>query len=320
MYHSLKLISLIGILSLNSCFRVDQEESNRGVFYPHDFPCEDIPPGGIIEDDYKSPDFTFKFPSFSPNNKNKICYVRIDMNTLNYELWTYDLILDEQEKLVDYVWYAPVWGKQNWIVFDRTDNQLWKVKSNGDSLTQLTKSGTNIYSDWNPDGTEIIFNSDVFPPGSSVLIINSNGDIIFKFDEDFPIVSHPTWSKDGNKLAYLGPGGLGYVSFPDSIHHFLCSVAPTGIYNISWTPDSKSVYWTDMSGINKIEIATGVKQVIKQSCESKTYVHCEVSPDGKRLVSDRIDSKRIDPFTIFFESYIYLMNPDGSEEVRIDLY
>ncbi|WKZ65099.1 MAG: hypothetical protein QY325_10035 [Flavobacteriales bacterium] len=54
--------------------------------------------------------------------------------------------------------YSPAWGPSGWIAFTQASApnwNIWKVKSNGDSLTQLTFTGNCFRPIWNPDGTEI---------------------------------------------------------------------------------------------------------------------------------------------------------------------
>ena len=54
--------------------------------------------------------------------------------------------------------YSPNWSKKNWIIYTGINNQLWKIKNNGDSLIQLTNTNTyNNHAKWNLSGTKYVY-------------------------------------------------------------------------------------------------------------------------------------------------------------------
>lgn len=58
----------------------------------------------------------------------------------------------------DFYYYGYTWGPGEWLFFTAYDQNIWKVKSNGDSLSQITTSGQyNSKVKVSPDGKYISF-------------------------------------------------------------------------------------------------------------------------------------------------------------------
>jgi Tol biopolymer transport system component len=91
----------------------------------------------------------------------------------------------------------------NWIVF--SDQRIWKIKVNGDSLTFLAadEEGGGIYylfPDWSPDGKKIAFEIDGGPE-RGIYLMDPDGKnrqwLTFSFTG-----GDPAWSPDGNKIYF----------------------------------------------------------------------------------------------------------------------
>jgi Tol biopolymer transport system component len=80
-----------------------------------------------------------------------------------------------------------------WLVFS-ANGSLFKIKANGDSLTQLTSSFTDIRPAWSLDGTMIVYRSN----GIRILRLSSNQSVEIRSAGDFP-----TWTPSGNVLYLL---------------------------------------------------------------------------------------------------------------------
>lgn len=89
-----------------------------------------------------------------------------------------------------------------WIVFS-WQKQIWKIKINGDSLTQLTFSGENFYPRWSPDGKKISFHKITPVDLSGIWIMKANG----KGKKRILSGYEASWMPGGKYLIYSGPGG-----------------------------------------------------------------------------------------------------------------
>ncbi len=95
--------------------------------------------------------------------------------------------------------YNPGWSPMgDWVVF-HTAAQIFKMKTTGDSLTQLTFSGRNLFPNWSPDGKRIVYHR-TSPDSIGIWIMDADG-VNKKF---LGLGIHPSFSPDGSKLLYVG--------------------------------------------------------------------------------------------------------------------
>ncbi len=103
----------------------------------------------------------------------------------------------------------PAWGPRGrWLAFKY--GQIYKIKANGDSLTQLTFEGRNHFPAWSPDGKWIAYDNtncggptEPIPPNScGILIVKSDGS-----NKRFIVAGRfPIWSPHGGNLLFVGAG------------------------------------------------------------------------------------------------------------------
>lgn len=84
-----------------------------------------------------------------------------------------------------------------WLAFSANGN-LWKMKANGDSVTQLTFTSQNLRPSWSPDGSKIVYRSD----GIWILNVATMQSSPIKSFGDFP-----TWLSDSTILYLVGSAG-----------------------------------------------------------------------------------------------------------------
>ncbi len=96
--------------------------------------------------------------------------------------------------------YNPGWSPMgDWVVF-HTAAQIFKMKTTGDSLTQLTFSGRNLFPNWSPDGNKIAYWKSLPVDSNGVWIMEADGS-----NNRFVVDGgHPSWSPDGSKILYVG--------------------------------------------------------------------------------------------------------------------
>lgn len=138
-------------------------------------------------------------PCFNPENSNEFIYVLDKPNdpTFSKQLWKYNLTTKEKSYITDNVWYYPKYGLDDWIFLNRFNQQIWKVKSNGDSLQPLFTEELNYDVEPCIHDKRIVFRriieSDYF-----VMFSDYNGNILYQTIDK--VFSDGAWSGNGEKF------------------------------------------------------------------------------------------------------------------------
>ncbi|HMS64997.1 MAG TPA: DPP IV N-terminal domain-containing protein [Ignavibacteria bacterium] len=170
------------------------------LFY---FNCNDE----IIEPD-SSPVAGYTQIDFEPsvtNDNTKIVYVHSNVDFELTGIYIYDLLTNSNSLFKNGFIRSPDWSPDSkWIVYSLSNN-LYKIKSNGDSLTILTNlanSGNNMHPKWSEDGSKIAFaNTDCSSSDQcGVYTMNTDGSEITLIE---PNAIYPEWTDNGNALFFL---------------------------------------------------------------------------------------------------------------------
>lgn len=123
-------------------------------------------------------------PVFNPNNKFEIAFLYALTSTpgsQGSELWKYNFCDNSYQYLSNNVRMGLDWSAKGWMLFRGTDNQLYKIKDNGDSLTQITFSNSITEGGiWSPDGTKIFYKST--DGASKMKLISETGAELKEYD------------------------------------------------------------------------------------------------------------------------------------------
>ncbi|MFK7948368.1 MAG: TolB family protein [Saprospiraceae bacterium] len=311
----LKYLPLLFII-LISCNKDDDFIDNcEEIGIPLDAPpCSNCPY-------YRVEGMSYRFPNFNPNNPNEFIYysvkdsssgiIKHNIETGINEFLTKDLRFQGR----------PKWSKKDWIIFplrgDGPTFDIWKIKSNGDSLTQLTFTGQCHYPEWNLNGDKFIYKVGYTSPTISI-IADEFGNTL----DTLLGGSQISWTHD-SLLVFSGPAGVGYFSLNTKKHHYIQLYHNVSDYvgnsqSAIWIND-KEMIWTTNKGIFKIHRETEQANLIRETCDSHYYIEPSYSPISDKLLLVKLNQRMEGYFTIVQNFELVIMNTDGSGEEVIEL-
>jgi Tol biopolymer transport system component len=184
-------------------------------------------------------------------------------------------------------------------------HEIWKVKSNGDSLTRLTYSGENYTCTWSFSDTLIAYRHDIgYSPGIWLMDTNGNNQVSFIRNG-----GHFDFGP-GDSLFYelsigQGTGQMALINISDSTERvFYTMVAGkpyTTYYYPDFSPDGKKVVLSIDSRIRKLTTEGTDLQTL--TTDGGSYPHW--SPDGNYIVYCETDSPGFK---------VKIMRSDGSDK------
>lgn len=256
----------------------------------------------------------YSLPCYNPNNANEIIFVK-NSNSGN-ELIKLNIVTNQKQVIYSgTIFSQPKWGKNDWILLNLPDANIWKIKSNGDSLQQLTNNGNFFQPEWSPNQSRIIFYDSNTPfnyyisdlygtlidsfPDNPPTIIRWNNDSLIYFQYQFKIYSLNLFSRNKcviNQYSDNTPADRGIII---TYNNDLIFCKTDGIYSIN---------------LNSLNI-----RKIKSTCNSRTYLFPSYSPISDKIIFQRTDETLIDENTIYVIKRLYIMNSDGSDEKIIEI-
>lgn len=294
------------------------------------FSCEEnkLPPGNdcpsyiegwesTLQSTFIYRNYNFSTPVFNPNNADEFAYIRKPpLAVFNYELRKHKISTGE-DNLISNIYYCGFqlnWSNTDWILFNQTVYDVWKVKSDGTGMIQLTSSGMNMNPSWKPDGSAFIYGKD----GSSSIIADANGNSI---DTINTFIYPYTWSVDDQFLygtTYLGQPIMAVYDLQSGTSQLLTSTPQ--YQEFRWLPNGVEFIGSYNGELWLVNSQTEERSLIKTNCGDKyQYFSFAISPTGTKILVDRIEAILVDSFTYEINFDIVLMDIDGKNEQVISL-
>lgn len=249
---------------------------------------------------YDWPRYNYTDPDWSPDGNLIIYeYGGNPYGTDTAGIFIFDLRDSTTRLLVQwnsFLGHAPDFSPDGrWVAFD-ANALIWKIKINGDSLTQLTFDRRTFSPDWSPDGEKIAYDQALstasHPRGIYIMNMDgSNDHLIIEY------ARRPKWSQDGSKIAYDGI----YIADTNGTN---INMIHEGGKNCAWSPDGSKIAFC-MAAEVEIWVINEDGSYPKKITEGGGDKPCW-SPDGSKIV-----------YTNTKYGEIWIMNPDGTDNKKL---
>lgn len=272
-------------------------------------------------------------PSFDPAGNGQFAYFKGGGTRPQLTgIWRASLVAprNEQQLLTSGDFQLELhWGSRGWLTYNNRAGQVMKLKSNGDSLQQLTSGIAHYAPVWSPDARKIVCELDGPRPQQHGLVVLDDTGRQVSIIGPKPYGYAQAWSPDGRKLAVVyNPSnseyGLGIYDFgtqqlkmvvPIDLSHS----AAGSIYGADWLPDSRTVVWASGLGLFKVDTQTGQTVQLRSGCNSRVYLSPSVSPDGQTIIVERDDKQIVNNgTTIRSTNNLWTINIDGTNERKVE--
>lgn len=262
---------------------------------------------------------------FNPSNSHQICFTRVNTNDNSFQLVTFDICTGELKVIVPNAQYNCKWSKKDWIIFEG-GNQIWKVKSNGDSLTQLTFGGGHHSRPiWSPNGSKFIYQKDSDPPyvianeaGTTIDTVNLANANLYNWQTNNQIVVSLYNSTPNSEVSLYHLDTRTYQHIQTFSPYWAGNFRSyCTIGNLAWL-GTKYIVASDMTHVYSINIESGQIVALKSGADNRNYELVAVNSNGKICFS-RYDFTQDSIYAdnLYYKAYLCLMNADGSNEKKI---
>jgi hypothetical protein len=276
--------------------------------------------------------YDYAYPCFNPNNSSQIAYYRYNTSTVEagWEIWVQDLCTGEKRMLVNDANYGIDWSVKDWIVYTATDQQIYMIKSNGDSLIKLTFFGDyNRRPKWDPKGENLLFQRQ--NGGLSELILFNIEESRFDTIPELSSIGAWNWINK-NEISYITATGVGGIttqylrkfdlsSRQSTLLHTLNIVGNNDslLLSTDYSSSINSIIWCAYGTIGRTNIYTGAFEVIKDAYRQESFYNAVVSKDEKYILFDIRSRKLLGPCTYDSDYGLYIMDLNGKNQRRIKI-
>ena len=294
--------------------------------------CDSFPPTPEIGFNYTMEGTQYLAPSFNPNNANEFVYLR--WNGSNHaELVIYNITSGVESVILDPMSLGrPQWGKSGFIIFQYSDNCIWKIQPDGSNLTKLTNysSSNPVFS---PDGNYFttfgahpdISNNLLYQP-----ILDLNGALVdsFKYEYSGEYFGMPMVPIDNQFNGYYcytlnSPSPVVMVGFCLKQGDTITKLKNFKYQGTMWDAvinGSSLFFGTYWNHLSRLDLTTHEITAYRVGCKSRFYQHMSVSPDEKFLVVQKVISKPYDnDQSIDVQNEIWLVSLDSCTQSDIKL-
>lgn len=293
---------------------------------------------GLIIPDYRGPghgfetvlpdNYLYSKPYCNPNNKNEFVYFVYDNNRINSGIYIYNMATKQKTLVLEtdlaakkqYPQSDIRWSRKGWLIFADFDANIYKIKPNGDSLTQLTFESGNFKPEWNYDGT--LFCIEHLSPINNkyyTIIRNENGLVVDSLQNNGRDLfgGQPDWQ---HKQYILGSNDNGLILFDYTAKKVIkIESGSTEIGRPKWINEDEFIYATS-KGIYNFKISNNQIKQLRKTINSNFYSYINLL-DNNQMICERTKNVLVDSVkeVLSYKSTICIINPCDTVVKDFDL-
>lgn len=239
-------------------------------------------------------------------------YYLCDDSLNRYILWSLSRGTNIKSFIDSKIISSPILNKKEWITYSKSDFNIYKVKTNGDSLTKLTSNGASMNPVWDMTGNYIYYND---ANNLSVYRMSKSGILV----DTLKNVNSTVTLKD-SLIIFLSNAGNSQSLYIKNYFTNSTKLLITQTLNHSndlilgffFDNSNTFVYYYDLNGLYKVNIDNYSKSKIISSCPKERRLHYSFNYLTNKIMATQISTTLINNYTLYNEYNLIEFNSDGS--------
>lgn len=259
------------------------------------------------------------YSQYNPHNDDEIMFVSLENNLR--KIYRYNLVTHNKQFVREFpILQSFDWGSNDWILLELGDKNIWKMKSNGDSLEQITSDRPLFHPKWNFDCSKIMAYLYIPYQKQQIEILTDQGEILDSInDGDMNyFCMNGSW-KNNNELIIGNEGNVVKVIDPINKQVLITKIFPEDITEITWLNDAEIIANAPF-GLYKFNIVNQKITKLRCQCPIVSYQKPMAKSDGNELTMTKVTYDQIgvsNYFNVKFE--IVVLNSLGLDEVVLNI-
>ncbi len=234
-------------------------------------------------------------------NSNIIYYLSDDTTGNAFVLWKLNRLTNSKQLLDTKVFGTPQINNNGWLVYYKSDLNLYIIKNNGDSLTKITSLGGYILPTWDNQNNILSFNNNT----SCIIKLNKNGQII----DTLKTITSNVYAKDSLLLYFTASTNSQSLIlkniYTNSLKTIFNNSTPSVYYDFFIDNTNSNVYYSNSEGLYRVDILTNSNSKVITSCPRENLLHFSMSLITGKIMATKITSTVISETTIYNQYDLY---------------
>lgn len=265
--------------------------------------------------------------TFNPQNPDQIIYMRAGSITGFFPFYNFDLITGNKKLLGNAGYFLPSLSNNGWLIYSTIDNNIIKIKVNGDSLKQITTDYKSLSPQWDYQGKGFYYFKEANQSiGSQLVKVNQEGNVVVvMFPADLPqfAVFHKSdqllYCQTSGSLATLVQRNADTQQERVLVSPFNSKTGKVHFNNLCVDLSDEFCFWSNDYGIFRCHLASLKTDTLFKNCENRIFNWPQVSMTTGELCFS-LQIKKVIGHSVLFTEYKSVRadrSGNAANEIRI---